>query len=124
MRLWLFIAAINGLLAVAAGAFGAHALQGRLDAHGLQTFETGARYQMSHALAIGIAAFAMRESVAASAAQIAAALFLIGIVLFCGSLYALALSGARPFAFVTPFGGAAFLAGWIALAFAATRLRA
>jgi uncharacterized membrane protein YgdD (TMEM256/DUF423 family) len=122
MRLWLAIAAINGLLAVAAGAFGAHALQARLDAHALQTFETGARYQMYHALAIGLAAFAMRESGAASAAQIAAALFLIGIVLFSGSLYALALTGARAFAFVTPVGGAAFLAGWAALAFAAIRI--
>lgn len=122
MRLWLAIAAINGLLAVAAGAFGAHALQTRLDAHALQTFETGARYQMYHALAIGLAAFAMRESGAASAAQIAGALFLIGILLFSGSLYALALSGARPFAFATPFGGAAFLAGWAALALAAFRI--
>lgn len=122
MRLWLAIAAINGLVAVAAGAFGAHALQGRLDGHALQTFETGARYQMYHALAIGLAAFAIREGSGAHAAQIAAALFLIGIVLFSGSLYALALSGARPFAYVTPLGGAAFLAGWIALAVAALRM--
>ena len=121
MRLWLAIAAINGLLAVAAGAFGAHVLQSRLSAHALQTFETGARYQMYHALAIGLAAFALRESSAASAPQIAAILFLIGIVLFSGSLYALALSGARPFAFITPLGGVAFLAGRIALAFAALR---
>src|SRR5690242_18388314 len=103
MRLWLAIAAINGFLGVAAGAFGAHAVQARLDAHALQTFATGARYQMYHALAIGLAAFAMRESGTSSAAQIAAALFLLGIVLFSGSLYALALGGARPFAFVTPF---------------------
>lgn len=122
MRVWLAIAAINGFLAVAAGAFGAHALQSRLDTHALQTFETGARYQMYHALAIGLATFAMRVASASSAAQIAAALFLIGIVLFSGSLYALALSGARPFAFVTPFGGAAFLAGWTALAVAAFRI--
>jgi uncharacterized membrane protein YgdD (TMEM256/DUF423 family) len=122
MRVWLAIAAINGLLAVAAGAFGAHALQSRLDAHALQTFETGARYQMYHALAIGLSVFAMRENGAAPAAQIAAALFLIGILLFSGSLYALALSGVRAFAFVTPFGGAAFLAGWAALAFAALRI--
>ncbi|HEY1962263.1 MAG TPA: DUF423 domain-containing protein, partial [Rhizomicrobium sp.] len=86
MRLWLLIGAINGLLAVAAGAFGAHALQGRLDAHALQVFETGARYQMYHALAIGLAAFAMRGT-AAAPAQGAAVLFLAGIVLFSGSLY-------------------------------------
>ena len=122
MKLWLAIAAVNGFLAVAAGAFGAHALQTRLDSHALQTFETAARYQMYHAVAIGLAAFAADQNGAVSAAQAAAALFLLGIVLFSGSLYALALSGARPFAIVTPFGGAAFLAGWIALAFAALRI--
>ena len=121
MRLWLLIAAINGFLAVAAGAFGAHGLQHRLDAHGLQTFETGARYQMYHALAIGLAAFAIRGNAAARGAAI---LFLAGIVLFSGSLYALALTNARALAMITPFGGLAFLAGWIALAFAATRFGA
>ena len=123
MRLWLLIAAINGFLAVAAGAFGAHGLQHRLDPHGLETFETGARYQMYHALAIGLAAFAIRGN-AAAPAQGAAILFLAGIVLFSGSLYALALTNARALAMITPVGGLAFLAGWIALAFAATRLGA
>ncbi len=122
MRMWLVIAAVNGFVAVAAGAFGAHALQNRLDAHQLQVFETGARYQMYHALTIGLTAFAMRDA-AAVPAQIAAALFLAGIILFSGSLYLLALSGARAFGFVTPFGGLAFLAGWIALGWAATRLK-
>ena len=108
---------------MAAGAFGAHGLQHRLDAHGLQTFETGARYQMYHALAIGLAAFAIRGN-AAAPARGAAILFLAGIVLFSGSLYALALTNARALAMITPFGGLAFLAGWIALAFAATRFGA
>jgi uncharacterized membrane protein YgdD (TMEM256/DUF423 family) len=121
MRLWLLIAAINGFLAVAAGAFGAHGLQHRLDAHGLQVFETGARYHMYHALAIGLAAFAMRGP-ASAPAQGAAVLFLAGIVLFSGSLYALALTNARALALITPVGGVAFLAGWIALAWAATRM--
>ena len=115
MNPWLFVAAINGFSAVAAGAFGAHALQSRLDAHALQTFETAARYQIYHALAIGLAALAARGS----AATVACALFLAGIVLFSGSLYVLALTGTRAFGFVTPFGGAAFLAGWAALAYAA-----
>jgi uncharacterized membrane protein YgdD (TMEM256/DUF423 family) len=123
MKLWLFIAAINGFLAVAAGAFGAHGLQHRLDTHALQVFETGARYQMYHALAIGLAAFAMRGT-AAAPAQGAAVLFLAGIVLFSGSLYLLALTNARALALATPVGGVAFLAGWIALAFAATRIGA
>src|SRR5262249_27308156 len=75
MRLWLLVAAINGALAVAAGAFGAHALQARLDAHAIQVFETGARYHMYHALAIGLAAYAIRDN-AAGPAQAAAIFFL------------------------------------------------
>ncbi|HEY4112546.1 MAG TPA: DUF423 domain-containing protein [Rhizomicrobium sp.] len=120
MTAWLLIAAINGFLAVAAGAFGAHGLQGKLDAHALTIFETGARYQMYHALAIGLACFAMRGGTTAATA--AAGFFLAGIVLFSGSLYLLALTGTRAFGFVTPFGGVAFLIGWIALAAAALRL--
>lgn len=119
MNLWLFIAALNGLVAVTAGAFGAHGLQGRLDAHALATFETGARYQMYHALAMGLAALAPRNA----AARLACALFLVGIILFSGSLYLLALTGMRAFGFVTPFGGLAFLLGWAALAWAAFRMK-
>ncbi len=119
---WLLVAAINGALAVAFGAFAAHGLQGRLDAHALEIFETAARYQMYHALAIGLAAFAIRDA-AAGAAATACAFFLGGILLFCGSLYLLALTGARPLAFVTPFGGLGFIIGWCALALAATRLK-
>lgn len=121
MNAWLLIAAINGFLAVAAGAFGAHGLQGRLDAHALTVFETGARYQMYHALAIGVAAFAKRGS-ATTPATAAAGFFLAGIVLFSGSLYLLALTGARGLGIVTPFGGVAFLIGWILLGVAAVRL--
>ena len=122
MSLWLAIAAINGGLAVASGAFAAHGLQGRLDAQALQTFETGARYHMYHALAIGLAAFAMRDA-AAGPATTAAGFFLAGILLFSGSLYLLALTGVRSFGLVTPFGGVCFLIGWGLLAFAATRLK-
>jgi uncharacterized membrane protein YgdD (TMEM256/DUF423 family) len=118
MKSWLLVAAINGFLAVAAGAFAAHALGSRLDTIALATFETAARYQMYHALAIGLASFAARGT---SAAQLACALFLLGIVLFSGSLYVLALSGLRAFGLVTPMGGAAFLAGWVALAYSALR---
>ena len=121
MNVWLVIAAINGFVAVAAGAFGAHGLQGKLDAHGLEVFETGARYQMYHALAMGLAALAMRGN-AASTAQVAAIFFLIGIVLFSGSLYILALAGTRAVGIVTPFGGLAFLVGWATLAWAGTKI--
>jgi uncharacterized membrane protein YgdD (TMEM256/DUF423 family) len=121
MNVWLVIAAINGFVAVAAGAFGAHGLQGKLDAHSLEVFETGARYQMYHALAMGLAALAIRGN-AASTAQVAAVFFLIGIALFSGSLYILALTGTRAFGIVTPFGGLAFLVGWATLAWAGTKI--
>jgi uncharacterized membrane protein YgdD (TMEM256/DUF423 family) len=118
---WLLIAAINGALVVVAGAFAAHGLQGRLDAHALQVFETGARYQMYHALAIGLAALASRAAAASTPANWAAGFFLAGIVLFSGSLYLLALTGIRELGIVTPFGGLSFIAGWIALGVAATK---
>jgi uncharacterized membrane protein YgdD (TMEM256/DUF423 family) len=121
MRLWLIIAAVNGFLAVATGAFGAHALQDRLDAQAMQAFQTASRYHMYHAVAIGLAAFAVRGA-AATPAQAAAGLFVAGIILFSGSLYIFALTHARGLALVTPFGGLCFLAGWVALGWAATRL--
>ena len=122
MSPWLLTAALNGLVAVASGAFAAHGLQGRLDTHALSIFETAARYHMYHALAIGLAAFAIRDA-AAGAATVASSFFLAGILLFSGSLYLLALTGAKGFAFVTPFGGVCFLIGWGALALAAMRLK-
>lgn len=123
MRAWLTIAGVSGFLAVAAGAFAAHGLSGRLGAHALQIFETGARYQMYHTLAMGLAALAIRGR-AANAARAAAALFLAGIVLFSGSLYLLALTGIHALAFVTPVGGTLFLIGWGALAWAGLRMDA
>jgi uncharacterized membrane protein YgdD (TMEM256/DUF423 family) len=120
MNFWLLVAALNGFVAVAAGAFGAHGLQGRLDAHALSVFETAARYQMYHALAIGIAALAARGP-ASPSANAAAVFFLVGIILFSGSLYALALTGTKGLGIVTPFGGLAFLIGWAALAWTASK---
>jgi uncharacterized membrane protein YgdD (TMEM256/DUF423 family) len=117
MNPWLVVAAVNGLIAVAAGALGAHGLQSLVDAHALQTFETAARYQMYHALAIGLVAVALRGPFA----TLACALFLAGIVLFSGSLYMLALTGVPVFGLITPFGGANFLAGWISFAYGALR---
>jgi uncharacterized membrane protein YgdD (TMEM256/DUF423 family) len=121
MRIWLFVAGITGALAVLCGAFAAHGLATRLDENARSVFETGARYHMYHALAIGLAAFAMRGP-AEARARAAAILFLIGIILFSGSLYLLALTGASVLGFVTPLGGLAFIAGWIFLALAALRL--
>lgn len=112
--------AISAFIAVAAGAFGAHALKERLDPSMLQTFETGARYQMYHALALFIAAIAAGHGDSPPALW-AGRLFLLGTVLFSGSLYALALTGLRGLGAITPFGGLAFLAGWVCLLFAVRR---
>ncbi len=111
--------AISAFIAVAAGAFGAHALKQRLDPAALQTFETGARYQMYHALALFVAAFAAAEG--NTAGLWAGRLFILGTLLFSGSLYTLALTGVRGLGAITPFGGLAFLAGWICLLFAFRR---
>jgi len=103
--------------AVAAGAFGAHALRDRLPADLLAVFETGARYQMFHALALLFAAIVG----GARGARAAGWLFVAGMVVFSGSLYALALTGVRTWGAVTPLGGVAFLAGWGLLAWAVAR---
>jgi uncharacterized membrane protein YgdD (TMEM256/DUF423 family) len=121
MRIWLFIAAIMGATAVLCGAFAAHGLQARLDAQAREIFETGARYHMYHALAMGLAALAMRGE-AIARARWASILFLAGILLFSGSLYLLALTGNTVLGFVTPLGGLAFIAGWVMLGLAAVKL--
>jgi uncharacterized membrane protein YgdD (TMEM256/DUF423 family) len=121
MKNWLFVAAVMGGLAVVLGAFAAHGLSGRLSPDARDVFETGARYQMYHALAIGLSAFAMRDRAAAKA-RFAAIFFLAGTVLFSGSLYLLALTGETALGFITPFGGLSFLAGWAMLALAALKL--
>jgi uncharacterized membrane protein YgdD (TMEM256/DUF423 family) len=118
MKKWLFIAAINGALAVIAGALASHA-QG-LDPVAHADIGLGASYQLSHAIAMALAAFAGRGQ-AAKCATISAALFLAGIVLFSGGLYLLALTAVRTLAYMVPFGGAAFIAGWIALAVTALK---
>lgn len=116
------IGALLGLLGVAAGAVGAHALRGHLDATHLQTFETAARYQLLHALAL-LFVGTHATSAPRAGAGFAGACFLAGIVLFSGSLYALALSGARAWGAVTPAGGVCLMLGWGALARAFWRRR-
>lgn len=121
MKNWLFVAGVNGALAVLAGAFAAHALGTRLDPRLLAAFSTAATYHLVHSLALAIAGLAARGA-AKRRADIAAALFLAGIVLFSFSLYALALTGSLIFAYTTPVGGLAFVAGWIMLAAAALKM--
>jgi uncharacterized membrane protein YgdD (TMEM256/DUF423 family) len=114
------LGAVLGFLAVALGAFGAHALRSRVAPALVETFETGVRYQMYHALALLACAWVLdrRAPGAAAWATAAAWLFLAGVVLFSGSLYVLTVSGARWWGAVTPLGGLAFLAGWACLAWA------
>ncbi len=137
-RTFAILGAISAGLAVAAGAFGAHALRTRLEPRLLEAFETGARYQMYHALALfavawvvsrtavpamGAAGASMGASAGGSPLAVAAGwLFVAGTVVFAGSLYALALTGVRGLGAITPIGGACFLAGWACLALAAMRM--
>jgi uncharacterized membrane protein YgdD (TMEM256/DUF423 family) len=115
VRLWFIIGCLMAGLGVAAGAFGAHALKQRLSPELLQVFETGVRYQMYHAFGLLAVALAMNRW-PNSTLQIAAWLFIAGIVLFSGSLYALCLSGIRVLGAITPIGGLCFLGGWVYLA--------
>src|SRR3954463_13030943 len=116
---WAAAGAINAFLAVAAGAFGAHGLKARISADMLAVFETGARYHMYHAL--GLLAVAWLSATRGVSANVAGACMLAGIVLFSGSLYALALSGVRALGAITPLGGLAFLVGWGWFAWVALR---
>jgi uncharacterized membrane protein YgdD (TMEM256/DUF423 family) len=132
-RTFLVLGCLFAFLSVAFGAFGAHALQRRLPPERLATLETGVKYQFWHALALfavvlvgsvrfpsGSGSYTVAaEGSMAWPATLAGLLFVAGIVLFSGSLYALALSGARRWGAVAPFGGACFLLAWLSLALAA-----
>ena len=119
-RTFFLIGSVSGFIAVALGAFAAHGLKARLPADLLAVFETGVRYQMVHALALlGVACACARWPGAAASAS--GWLFVAGTLLFSGSLYVLALTGVRWLGAITPFGGLAFLAGWVCLALAAAK---
>jgi len=117
-RVFFGLGASSGFLAVAAGAFGAHALRARLSSEYLAVFETAARYQMYHALGLFAVAWAVNRW-PGTLPQWAGWLFVAGTVLFSGSLYVLALTGLRWLGAITPVGGVAFLAGWLCLAWSA-----
>ncbi len=117
-RNFLLLGAVAGFLGVALGAFGAHGLRGRLSPEMLAVFETGVRYHMYHALALVLVSLVMNR-MGGWLLQTAGWSFVAGIVLFSGSLYALAIGGVTALGAVTPIGGLAFLIGWACLAFAA-----
>ena len=110
------LGALNGAIAVAAGAFGAHGLRERLEPRALEIFETAARYQMFHALAMIVCGV-----IATRGATTAGWLMQAGIIVFSGSLIALALTDVKILGAITPLGGLAFLAGWLWLAWTAWR---
>jgi uncharacterized membrane protein YgdD (TMEM256/DUF423 family) len=122
VRNWSFLGAAFGAVAVATGAFGAHGLKDHLSAEALAWWQTAAPYQLAHALAL-VAVGLVAERRPSKAIDVAGAAFALGIVLFSGSLYALALSGVRALGAITPIGGVLLLAGWVALAVATRRPR-
>lgn len=114
-----WLVALAGASAVAFGAFGAHALRGVLDAQGAELWHTASQYQFWHALALALA-LAATQGRPRRCARLA---FALGIVLFSGSLYALALGAPRWVGAITPLGGVAFMVGWIALGLGMRRAR-
>ncbi len=121
-RLCIAIASILGGLSVAGGAFGAHALKAQLTDKALATFEIGTRYQMYHSLALLLVGLLWLQLPSNSWLSYASWAFMLGIVLFSGSLYGLSLSGIKMLGAVAPIGGLAFIIGWALLAIAAFSL--
>ncbi len=119
-RGWWLGAALSGALVVMAGAFGAHALEGALAPRLVAAFETGVRYQAWHTLAL-LAVLAWRGTAPLAGQRLAMGLWAAGMLLFSGSLYAMALTGARGLGMITPVGGVLMIAGWLALAAAVLR---
>ena len=117
-KTFLLLGAIAAFLAVILGAFGAHALRGRLSPDMLAVFQTGVQYHVYHALAL-ILVSAIMGRMSGWLIQTAGWCFVAGIVLFSGSLYLLAATGVTVLGAITPIGGLAFLIGWACLAFAA-----
>jgi len=117
-RIFVLLGSINAFLAVACGAFGAHALRERLTPQLMTTWQTGVTYHLAHALGLLLVGVLARQHAESVYIGWAGWLLLTGIVLFSGSLYVLALTGARGFGAVTPIGGVALLGGWAALAVA------
>ena len=123
-QIFLTVAAIFGGLSVAAGAFGAHALRETVSERMLEIFDTGARYQMYHALALLLVALRISRLENTPTALLASGwLFIIGVVIFSGSLYALSLTGIKYLGAVAPLGGTALIAGWVALAITAVTVK-
>ncbi|WP_026963695.1 DUF423 domain-containing protein [Alicyclobacillus pomorum] len=107
-----FVGAVLAFASVALGAFGAHALKGKISETMLEVFHTGAQYEMYHSLALVAVGIMLRLGIGNSMVQVAGWLFVVGILLFSGSLYVLSITGRRGFGAITPLGGLCFLGGW------------
>jgi uncharacterized membrane protein YgdD (TMEM256/DUF423 family) len=119
MNRLVFVGGVFGFLAVAIGAFGAHALKGTLEANQTTAvFQTGVQYHSAHALALLLIALLMGQLPQAKSLRTAGWLFVVGIVIFSGSLYALALTNIPILGAITPIGGLCFLIGWVMVAMA------
>lgn len=121
MKLFMMIAAAYGAISVAAGAFGAHGLKKILEPRMLEVWQTAAQYQMYHALALLAVAWLISKQ-PSGAATAAGWAFVVGVLVFSGTLYAMALSGVKILGAITPIGGVAFIVGWICLAVGASKL--
>ncbi len=120
IQIFISVAALLGGLSVAGGAFASHALREKLSERAIEIFETGARYQMYHALALLLVALLLSRAEAAQSILIASGIaFIIGVVMFSGSLYTLSLTSIKWLGAIAPLGGAAFIVGWSCLAVAA-----
>jgi uncharacterized membrane protein YgdD (TMEM256/DUF423 family) len=121
MKVFLILGAINGFLAVALGAFGAHGLEGKLSARQIEIWEKAVTYQMFHTVALfvtGIIGMKFQSGGLTAAGW----MFLLGIIIFSGSLYIYSTTSIKTFAMITPIGGVAFLIGWILLGYAVMKL--
>ncbi|MGF9892711.1 DUF423 domain-containing protein [Priestia megaterium] len=121
MKLFLIIGAINAMLAVALGAFGAHGLEGKISEKYLEVWKTGVQYQMFHAMGLFVIAFLLSKFPQSSLLTASGWIMFAGIVLFSGSLYVLSTSGIKVLGAITPLGGVAFIVAWILMVVAAVK---
>lgn len=120
MKLFMILGAINGFLAVALGAFGAHGLEGKLSEKMLSTWDKAVNYQMFHTMALLVTGLLLAK-LETNGMVWAGWMFFIGILLFSGSLYIYSITGIKTFAMITPLGGVAFLIGWALLGYTAVK---
>lgn len=113
-KVFLILGVINGFLAVALGAFGAHGLEGRVPASSLKTWDKAVNYQMFHTMALLVTGLILAKFTSGGAVW-AGWMFFVGIILFSGSLYIYSITAIKTFAMITPIGGLAFLLGWVLL---------